>query len=156
MILYHGTNTDFSSIDLQKSYPFKDFGQGFYLTTILQQAERMAQRKFLTFGGQLTVQKYDFDEAALKTGDLNVLIFESITTDWAEFIFKNRNRPLHFHHDYDIVIGPVADDGVAYLIDRYQEGSLTSKEFAQMLEYRKLSNQYCFCTQKAISYLKRI
>lgn len=66
---------------MQKSYPFKDFGQGFYLTTILQQAERMAQRKFLTFGGQLTVQKYDFDEAALKTGDLNVLIFESITTD---------------------------------------------------------------------------
>lgn len=156
MILFHGTNTDFSSIDLKKSFPFKDFGQGFYLTTIQQQAERMAQRKSLTFGGQLTVMKFDFDEAVLKTGDLNILQFESTTTEWAEFIFKNRNRALHFHHNYDIVIGPVADDGVAYLMDRYQEGSLTSKEFAQMLKYRKLNNQYCFCTQKAISYLKRI
>ena len=34
MTLYHGTNTDFSEIDLAKSFPLKDFGQGFYLTKI--------------------------------------------------------------------------------------------------------------------------
>lgn len=51
MILYHGTNTDFSEIDLAKSFPLKDFGQGFYLTTIREQAERMAKRKHEALGG---------------------------------------------------------------------------------------------------------
>ncbi len=32
MILYHGTNLDFAEIDLKKSKPNKDFGQGFYLS----------------------------------------------------------------------------------------------------------------------------
>ena len=32
MILYHGTNVDFQQIDIRKSNPYKDFGQGFYLT----------------------------------------------------------------------------------------------------------------------------
>ena len=45
MRLYHGTNTDFSEIDLAKSFPLKDFGKGFYLTAIREQAERMAKRK---------------------------------------------------------------------------------------------------------------
>lgn len=34
MRLYHGINIDFDEIDLTKSHRFKDFGQGFYLTTI--------------------------------------------------------------------------------------------------------------------------
>ena len=50
MTLYHGTNTDFSEIDLAKSFPLKDFGQGFYLATIREQAERMAKRKHEAFG----------------------------------------------------------------------------------------------------------
>lgn len=32
MILYHGSNTDFGTIDLLKSKPNKDFRRGFYLT----------------------------------------------------------------------------------------------------------------------------
>ena len=34
MILYHGTNCDFSQIDLGKTKPYKDFGRemgGFYI-----------------------------------------------------------------------------------------------------------------------------
>ena len=45
MILYHGTNIDFSSIDLKKCKPNKDFGQGFYLTDIKEQANKMAIRR---------------------------------------------------------------------------------------------------------------
>ena len=52
MRLYHGTNTDFSEIDLAKSFPLKDFGKGFYLTTIREQAERMAKRKQVALGGK--------------------------------------------------------------------------------------------------------
>ena len=38
MILYHGTNKAFDTIDLTKSKPNKDFGQGFYLSREYSQA----------------------------------------------------------------------------------------------------------------------
>ena len=52
MRLYHGTNTDFSEIDLAKSFPLKDFGKGFYLTAIREQAERMTKRKQAALGAK--------------------------------------------------------------------------------------------------------
>ena len=42
MILYHGSNLKINEIDLSKCKPYKDFGQGFYCTTIKKQAEFMA------------------------------------------------------------------------------------------------------------------
>lgn len=47
MILYHGTNADFDEIDLRKSKPNKDFGQGFYLSREYAQAMDMAILKRL-------------------------------------------------------------------------------------------------------------
>ena len=41
MKLYHGSNTSIARIDLNRSKPYKDFGKGFYLTTIREQALRM-------------------------------------------------------------------------------------------------------------------
>ena len=64
--------------------------------------------------------------------------------------------PKPFKHNYDIVIGPIADDGVAYLLGRYEEGSYTLDDLAKELEYKKLNSQYYFGTQKAINLLKRI
>lgn len=69
MRLYHGTNVDFDLIDIEKSNPYKDFGKGFYLTDIKEQAERMALRKVKFFGGVPVIQVYDFDETALQMDD---------------------------------------------------------------------------------------
>lgn len=157
MILYHGTNVDFDLIDLTKSHRFKDFGQGFYLTTIKKQAIELSVKKTLRDGGTPIVQEYEFDELHLNDDGLNILIFESPTTEWAEFIYKNRNRnEPFFTHNYDIVIGPIADDGVAYLLNRYEEGSFSLEDLARELKYKNLNDQYYFGTNKAISLLKRI
>ena len=156
MRLYHGTNTDFSEIDLAKSFPLKDFGKGFYLTTIREQAERMAKRKQAAFGGKAIVQEYEFDESALHKGDLKVLIFEGTTPEWATFIFNNRSRNKNYQHDYDIVVGPIADDGVAFLINQYTTGAVTLAQFTRMLKFMKLSDQYFFGTEKAVKLLSRI
>jgi hypothetical protein len=51
MILYHGTNIDFDEIDISKTKKYKDFGQGFYLTDIKSQAEELAEKRTLIFGG---------------------------------------------------------------------------------------------------------
>lgn len=42
--LFHGSNIDISTIDLNRGRPFKDFGQGFYLTDMRPQAVLMAER----------------------------------------------------------------------------------------------------------------
>lgn len=156
MKLYHGTNVDFDVIDLTKSNKYKDFGQGFYLTDIRSQAEELAAKKSRLFGGYPVIQEYEFDESLLSGAELKVLKFDKPSTEWAEFIFKNRNRDNNFTHDYDIVIGPIANDGVAYLLGRYEEGTLTVEELSDKLDFKKLNSQYFFGTNKSLKYLKRL
>ena len=156
MRLYHGTNVDFDLIDIEKSNPYKDFGKGFYLTDIKEQAERMALRKVKFFGGAPVIQVYDFDETALQMDKLKVMVFSEPSEEWAVFIHNNRNRALDFHHDYDVVIGPIANDGVAYLLGRYEEGTITLPELVRGLEFKQLNNQYFLGTQKALDLLRRV
>jgi len=44
MILFHGSNVEVSSIDLSRCGKYKDFGQGFYLTSLKQQAIEWAKK----------------------------------------------------------------------------------------------------------------
>lgn len=156
MILYHGTNVDFEKIDLKKSLKYKDFGQGFYLTDIRSQAEQLAAKKSRIFGGFPIIQEYEFNEELLANGELKVLRFDTPCKEWAEFIFKNRNRDLHFSHDYDIVIGPIANDGVAYLLGRYAEGTLTIDELSRELTFKDLNSQFFFGSERSLKFLKRL
>lgn len=94
MILYHGTNVDFDEIEIKKTRNYKDFGQGFYLTDIKSQAEELATKRALMFGGTPIVQKYEFDEQLLESPDIKVLQFDSVCAEWAEFIYKTEaGRP---------------------------------------------------------------
>ena len=72
MRLYHGTNMDFDNIDLTKSKPNKDFGQGFYLSDNRWQAEELAAARVALTGGEVVVLEYDFDEVLLDSGALRV------------------------------------------------------------------------------------
>lgn len=158
MHLYHGTNIRFDDIDLTKSLPGKDFGQGFYLSDNYEQAATLANMKFSRLGGDEIVQEYEFDDALLVSNDLKVKNFTGYTKDWAEFIFTNRrNETSHNLHNYDIVIGPIANDRVGLQILRYMEGDIDFNTFLNKLKYMKgITIQYFFGTEKAISKLKRI
>lgn len=61
MLLYHGSNTPIETIELKKCRPYKDFGQGFYMTDIPAQASRMAQRTT-----KITSQYFFHTEEAIK------------------------------------------------------------------------------------------
>jgi len=157
MTLYHGTNVEFDSVDLAKSLPYKDFGRGFYLTEISSQAEKMAERKSRRYGTAV-VQAYEVDDSVVRgLADCKVKTFCEPDEEWAMFILANRRRSVPpYRHDYDIVAGPVADDGIAYILSRYEEGTLPLAEALKELKFAHLSNQYCFCTQRAIDHLRRI
>lgn len=157
MILYHGTNIDFDEIDLKKSRLDKDFGRGFYLTNIRKQAEQMAVRRCEFSGwGTPVIQKYEFDESLLHDGSLKVKIFDGVSVEWALFILQNRRARGKKVHDYDIVVGPVADDGVVYQMNLYAQHIITVEQLVEGLTYRKLNSQYFFGTQLAISKLKKL
>ena len=153
--LYHGSNVRIEKIDLSVGHINKDFGKGFYLTNLKDQAEEMAKRKARIYmGAQPVVTTFLFDEACLNNGALNIKIFDGVSDEWAQFIFENRRASeTGYTHNYDIVIGPVADDGVVMQLDRYEMGQITLQQLVEELRYRKLNNQYFFGTERAINYL---
>ena len=155
MILYHGTNTDFQQIRLDMSRVGKDFGFGFYLTTDKQVAARQAERKVLQYGiGAKIVQSYAMEEKQLD--GLKVLRFDSYTEEWADFILMNRQNKEHRSlHDYDVVIGPIANDTVGFQIRRYTEGIITKAQFLQEIMYHQVTMQYFFGTERALAILER-
>ena len=62
MKVYHGSNIRIETIDLSKSKPGKDFGRGFYVTKLREQAEEMAKRVANWNHSHPVVTEFEFDE----------------------------------------------------------------------------------------------
>lgn len=151
--LYHGSNVKITKIDLSCSKPNKDFGAGFYLSDNFSQALEMAKFKTELLGGNPTVMEYEFDDIAAKNNNLKNLYFSEYSKEWAEFVFKNRTKK-DVYNDYDIVIGPIANDKVGAQIRRYIEKDIDFDTFLNRIKYMKgLTMQYFFGTEKALSLL---
>ena len=155
MILYHGSNTKIEKINLSKCKPYKDFGKGFYLTEIREQAEKMASRTAHIYEGEPIVTEFEFDESALSK--LSVKQFDGPNEEWALFVLANRSKGHEQPtHSYDIVIGPVADDDIAQLFRNFNDGFINLTMLVEGLKYKKVSSQYFFHTEAAIKYLRRL
>lgn len=155
MILYHGSNIVIGQIDLTKSKPNKDFGQGFYLSDNEKQAQEMAEFKAMQLGGDPVVSRFEFDDTIMSDNSLNVLRFEEYSEEWADFVLKNRDGVAT--EKYDIVYGPIANDKVGLQIRKLKDGSIDKKEFLNRLKYMKgITFQYFFGSENAISHLKKI
>lgn len=121
MILYHGSNQLITRIDLSKSKDFKDFGRGFYLTKDYTRAVAMAQRTTAIIGeGCPEVSPFIFNPSRCPI-DVRLKKFDGRTAEWALFVLRNREKStLHaYKHDYDTVIGPVADSRVDAILQEY-------------------------------------
>ena len=156
MILYHGTNEDIETIDLTKGLRHKDFGKGFYVTPEKATAIRMAKKKARLFGGTATLITYEMDDSVFQS-DLKIKVFpEKACVEWLLFVDANRDRknetPIH---DFDIVIGPIANDGVVLQLTNYREGIYSPEEVARLLQDRYLDQQYYFGTERALSFLHK-
>jgi hypothetical protein len=166
--LYHGTAHDFAEIDVRKGKPFKDFGQGFYLAGTYDRAVNIAHRnrkietdRLRAAGGktELPVFVYNYEINLREMEKLNIKRFESADREWLKFIIQNRmSRTLR--HDYDIVIGPTANDDTRASIRAVMNAAngailidAALDLLIQMLEPDKLPEQYYFGTGKAASLL---
>ena len=157
MKLYHGSNTIIESIDLSKCRPYKDFGKGFYLTDIQEQARRMAARTVRMFNGTPTVTAFEFDLDKAMAEGLKILTFDAPNSEWARFVMQNRDINVEQpSHDFDIVIGPVADDTISRLLRMFTENFITEEQLLKELTFSRGTSQYFFHTEAAIEMLKKL
>lgn len=165
MILYHGSNVEIDEIDLNKCKKYKDFGQGFYCTTIKQQAKFMALRTTKREKkGEPCVSKFELDEKIFEDKDVKIKKFEKPSKEWAEFILNNRDKNFkdisslkcNFDNKYDLVIGPVADDDIIVLFRTFVQGLIDIDTLIKELTFKELTDQYSFHTKKALKYLKGV
>lgn len=155
MILYHGSNFEIESIDLDLCRKGTDFGQGFYLTPIEDQAYARAIAKVKAFGGEPVVTRWMYREDAVAK-KLRMLRFDTEDLDWARFVYMNRTLEVYPENNYDIISGPVADDNLRLQFSLVRRGLLTLPELASKLSYSQPNEQYCFRSIASLEYLKKI
>lgn len=172
MILYHGSNIEIEKVNLDKCMPFKDFGKGFYTSTLHEQAMRMAQRTVrIKKAGSPCVTVFFIDDKVFSDIDLKIKQFNNPDKEWARFVINNRDRNFKkqgqdfgdkINNDcnigakFDIVIGPVANDDIVALMDVFLAGLISDDALARELTFRELNNQISFHTEKSIAYLQKI
>lgn len=149
MKVYHGSWIEVSVPDLKHSRTDVDFGKGFYVTPIREQAVKWCGR-FKRRGKQGIVTSYIFDDCAIQ--NLNVLKFDSYSEKWLDFILNCRREKDS--SDYDIVMGGVANDKVFNTVELYFDHLIDKKEAINRLKYEKPNMQICFRTISALETLR--
>jgi hypothetical protein len=142
MIVYHGGYCEIQKPELRSSRNHKDFGFGFYCTGLLVQAERWSKR----FDTPI-VSAYEYTPDT----SLNILQFDAMTEEWLDFIVACRSGILH---NYDIVVGAMANDQVWNYVADFITGVLTREQFWVLAKFKHPTHQLAFCTPRALQVLK--
>jgi hypothetical protein len=143
-IIHHGSNCEIKRGDLLMSREDIDFGRGFYLTKDKRMAEKWAAIK-----SNSVVSTYRMDLSGL-----NVYEF-GLNKEWLEFVKANRTLEsnsdiLKRFENYDILIGPTADDTLFTTVQEYIDGQVSSSQAIKYLDVAGYSNQIVLKTEEAL------
>ena len=141
-IIYHGSNVEVSNPKILINGYYKDFGYGFYCTSLEKQAKRWA----LTRKGASVVNRYEY----IPNAELKTLQFSEMTDEWLDFVVDCRRG---IEHDYDIVEGPMADDQIWNFVEGFMDGRVSRDAFWELVKFNYPTHQIVFCTQKALDTL---
>lgn len=142
MTVYHGGYQAVEDPEIRVGRNTKDFGNGFYCTIIKEQAERWA-RRYQT----KVVSVYD----VRLNSNLNIKEFANMSEEWLDFIVSCRSGK---DHDYDVVIGAMADDQIYNYVSDYIDGSITREQFWILAKFKYPTHQIVFCTEAALKCLE--
>ena len=144
MKVYHASSVIVECPDTEHSRSFLDFGPGFYITTLEQQAIEYGQR-FLRRGREAWLNVYELSD---NLDEWKMLSFDTYNESWLDFVSECRaGRTLG---DWDIVRGGIANDKVFRTLDLYFSGDICKQDALRRLVYEKPNYQLCFRTQQAI------
>lgn len=142
MTVYHGGYQPIDQPEIRKGRNTKDFGTGFYCTIIKEQAQRWARRYDTGI-----VSIYD----VVMNMNLKIKEFKEMSEEWLDFIIECRSGKSH---DYDIVIGAMADDQIYNYISDYMDGTITREQFWVLAKFKYPTHQIVFCSNEALKCLR--
>jgi len=153
MKLYHGSDMIVMKPQIVAANRLLDFGEGFYTTTNYDQAVRWAGKVSLRRNTAVQyISAYELELDKVKEL-LSIIEFKKPDEDWLEFICACRSGK-NIGIDYDIVIGPVADDNVYTTVKLFETGVLDKDETIKRLKVEKLFDQVLFHNEEALAFCK--
>ena len=149
MKLYHGSYISVPAPLSGVGRRELDFGPGFYVTNLRDQAERWARRVCVIRAVDTpTLSVYEFDDTQLPT-DVRRLRLEHYDQAWLDFIVSSR-RGEEPWKEYDIIEGGVANDQVIDTVEDYYVGRITAEQAIGQLLFAKPTHQMCISSQNII------
>ena len=142
MTVYHGGYQPVKKPEIRKGRNTKDFGYGFYRTIIKEQAQRWAKR--------YETKAISIYDVRMNT-NLNIKEFTEMSEEWLDFIVDCRSGK---DHNYDIVIGAMADDQIYNFVSDYIDGTITREQFWVLAKFKYPTHQIAFCTKDALKCLE--
>lgn len=138
MKLYHASTLCIEKPDVLHSRDNLDFGRGFYLTSMHEQAVRYAER-FTRRGKAAFINEYELDE---ETPDFIIKLFPYYDEEWLDYVALCR-KGQQSELVYDAVSGGVANDKVFNTVDLYFAGVISKEEALGRLKYETPNHQLC-------------
>lgn len=153
-ILYHGSRGGLQGTIKPISRIHCDFGQGFYMGESSKQAQGLiAETTIPTF--------YTLRFRLSEIPEERILILNG--EEWLNAVMANRKRSEEFDalplakqtlqklNNYDVIIGPIADDRMNEAMQRFSDYGLTDKGLIACLASVDYGNQYVAKTEFACS-----
>ncbi|MCH5302980.1 MAG: DUF3990 domain-containing protein [Prevotella sp.] len=154
MRLYHGSTMTVRKPTVQRGRTKTDFGKGFYTTTSPEQAEKWARIKKNREGTEkdtrAVVSVFEIDDNILDNPQYKTMHFDGATAEWLDFVVANRRGASH---DFDMIMGPVANDKLYATISLYENGTLNANAAIEQLKTHTLFNQLSFHNQSVCQLL---
>ena len=148
IIVYHGGTEIVDKPDCKCGRKNLDFGQGFYVTDIRDQAEKWAKNMSRSRNKPPLLNRYRLNrEAIIK--EMHCKIFDSYDVQWLEFIIANRSGQ-DIAKQYDYVEGGVANDRVIDTINLYMAGLMELSTALRELSKHRPNNQMCILNQDIV------
>ena len=146
--VFHGSVVEVKEPLVALSRPNLDFGQGFYVTDIQQQAERWAVRLGTRRLATPVLNVYHLDIEKVQA-TYRYLKFEAYNKDWLDFIVGNRKGKMLWK-GYDLIEGGVANDNVIDTVEDYIRGRMSAEAALVELSKHQPNNQFCILNQEII------
>ena len=146
IVVYHGATQMVEHPICRFGRANLDFGQGFYVTDIREQAVEWAIRVSRNRQTTPILNRYQLDRnGIIREG--RALVFDSYDENWLRFIVASRTEQ-NPARDYDYIEGGVANDRVVDTVNLYMQGLVTlDTALARLLEHRP-NNQMCLLNQQ--------
>jgi len=154
--LYHGSYLEVSQPLAKAGRKNLDFGHGFYLTIIKEQAEAWARIIASRKGRSIepVVSVFQFDEEKAKADGIRFKVFNAYDIEWLDYVVDCR-KGKDVSNNFDAVEGGVANDNVIDTVEDYEKGVITAEQALGQLKYKKVNHQICILNQTVIdNYLK--